>query len=539
MSLSGIFNIGKTALYTSQTQLSVTSHNIANATTPGYNRQEVILEVSTPIAQAQGFVGQGVSVAQIKRQYDSFLQNQIVSSQQDYGKSYTLSQTLSGVEQLFNEAQNLGFATPLADFFNAWQNIASNPGGLTERNSLLQKSGALTLTAQEMEQGMTDILKNTENGIADLTDQINSLATKIARLNDQISQAESGSTTYTANDLRDQRDGLLKDLGNFVELSSWEDKASGVVTVTIGMKTLVSGNTTTTLSAVTNQEGNYNLELDGQDITSRIIKGEMGGYLAARQDIEDNLHDFRKLIVSITNTVNLQHTQGYDLDGSTGNNFFNPLELTVRNNASGAGLTASITDYSLLTLDEYSIRFNGGNYEVYNSETGDLKTSGVYNPAGTTINLEGVQFDINGAITDRDSFKVSPLTNAISNMGTAVASAWAIAASGTAGGLPGDNTNALAIIDFVNSPITALDSGTFANFYERLVTQVGSQSQAASDELTFADNFMAQLNTQHDSVSGVNLDEEASNLIIFQRAYQAAARLIKTADELFQSILNL
>ncbi len=255
---------------------------------------------------------------------------------------------------------------------------------------------------------MTSILKHTENGIADLTDQINSLASKIARLNDQISQAESGSTVNTANDLRDQRDGLLKDLGNLVESSSWEDKTNGSVTVSIGMKTLVSGNTTNTLSAVYNQEGNYNLQLDGQDITSRITKGEMGGFLAARQEIEDNLHDFRKLIATITNTVNIQHTQGFGLDGSTGNNFFNPLELTVKNDAAGAGLTASITNYSQLTLDEYTINFNGGNYEVYNSETGALKTSGVYNPAGTTINLEGIRFDISGAVTDQDSFKVSP-----------------------------------------------------------------------------------------------------------------------------------
>ncbi len=79
-------------------------------------------------------MGQGVSVAQIKREYDSFLQNQIVGSQQDYGKSYTLSQTLAGVEQLFNEAQNLGLSKPLADFINAWQDVASNPEGLTERN---------------------------------------------------------------------------------------------------------------------------------------------------------------------------------------------------------------------------------------------------------------------------------------------------------------------------------------------------------------------------------------------------------------------
>lgn len=539
MNLSGIFNIGKTALVTSQTQLGVTSHNIANSTTPGYSRQEVILEVSNPIAQAGGFVGSGVTVAQIKRQYDSFLQNQIVGSEQDYGKSYTLSQTLAGVEQLFNEAQNLGLAKPLSEYFTAWQGVASNPEGLTERNQLLQKSDSLVLSAQRMEQGIMDTLKHTEEGIVDRTGQVNSLATKIARLNEQIIEVEGGSTVNTANDLRDQRDGLLKDLGNLIELSSWEDKENGSLTVTIGMRTLVSGNTANTLSAVPKQEGNYSLQLEGQDITSRITKGEMGGFLAARQEIEGNLHDFRKLIASITNTVNLQHAQGFGLDGSTANNFFNPVELTVKDSAAGAGLTASITNFSQLTLDEYSVTFNGGNYQVYNSESGVLKTSGVYNPAGTTINLEGVRFDISGAVTDQDSFKVSPLTTAVAKLGTAVTSAQAIAASGTAVGIPGDNTNALAMTDLGDSNITALESATFANYYQTLVAKVGNQTQAASDELTFMDNFLAQLNDRRDSISGVNMDDEAANLILFQRAYQAAARLITTADEIFQTILNL
>ena len=244
-------------------------------------------------------------------------------------------------------------------------------------------------------------------------------------------------------------------------------------------------------------------------------------------------------MASLTNAVNLQNSQGFGLDGSTNNNFFNPVDLAVTNNSAGADLTASITDYSQLTFGEYTINFNSGNYQVFNSETGVLKTSGVYNPSGTTINLEGVQFDINGAVTDQDSFKVSPLTTAISNFGTALTSAQQIAASGTSAGLPGDNSNALAMADLVNRNMTALDSNTFSTYYNNLVAKVGNRSRTASDKLTFANNFLTQLNNQRDSVSGVNLDEEASNLIIFQRSYQAAARLITTADAMFQTLLNM
>jgi flagellar hook-associated protein 1 FlgK len=542
MSITGILNIGKTLLMASQAQLGVTSHNIANANTPGYSRQEVILEISTPITLPQGFAGRGVSVAGVKRYYDSFISSQIVGNQQDYGKSYTLSQTLAGVEQLFNEAQNLGLASPLTDYFNAWQGVASNPEGLTERNLLLQKSEALVLSAQRMEQGLTGILKHTEDGIADSTGQINALASQIARLNDQIIQVQDGPTGYAANDLRDQRDGLLKDLGNLVELSAREED-DGSLTVTIGMRNLVSGNTANSLSAVYNREGNFSLQLEGEDITSRITKGELGGLLAARQEITGTfLYELRKLMATLTYTVNFQHGQGFGLDGSTSNNFFNPIEFTVRNYSAGAALTVSIpanTDPSELILDEYTVNFNGLNYEIYNSKTGLLKTSGVYDPTGTTVNLEGVRFEISGAVSDRDSFQVSPLKTAVSNFGTAVTSAQAIAASGTLAGLPGDNTNALTLAGLLDSQMTSLNSGNFTDFYRSLISRICTDSRAASDELKFMDNFLAELNTRRESVSGVNLDDEAANLLRFQRAYEAGARLIKTADEIFQTLLSI
>ncbi len=539
MSISSILNIGISALNASQTQLSVTSSNIANETTSGYSRQEVILEVSSPIAQSGGSVGSGVNVAQIKRDYYPFIQNQICGAQQDYGKASTQSQTLSELEQIFNENRNLGLATPLADFFNAWQEVANNPENQTARNMLLQKSDSLVNSAQTMENSIQGVLKSDDQGITASVESVNSLASKIAKLNDQISQLEARSTTVSANELRDQRDTAVKELSNLIGISTWEDKTNGSVTVTIGMKNLVSGNTVNTLSAAYNGEGEYSLQLDGQDITSRITKGEIGGRLTARQEIEGDLHDLRKLVASITNAVNLQHRQGFGLDGSTGINFFNPAELSVKNNSTGANLAATITDFSQLTMTEYSIKFNGDSYEVYNKETGTILTSGAYNAGGTTINLEGVQFDMSGSVTDQDSFTVSPLTAAIQNFKTTITSNQQIAASGTADGLPGDNINALALANLVNGNITALNSDTLVNYYKNLVAKVGNQSQTAADELTFSNNFLSQLKTQRDSVSGVNLDEEASNLVIFQRAYQAAARVVTTADALYQTLLNM
>jgi flagellar hook-associated protein 1 FlgK len=539
MSISGLFNIGRSALTASQVQLGVTGQNIANVNTPGYSRQEVILEFTTPQTLSQGSIGQGVTVAGIKRIYSNSLLNQINQAQQDYGKSSTLSQTLSNVEQVFNEAQNLGLARPLADFFNAWQELANNPQGITERNVLLQKAAALVGSAQSMEQGLTSSLKQTQAGIAEAVSQVNALASKIARLNDQILRMGSDGTS-AANDVRDQRDAALKELSNLIEFSSWEDNRTGMVTVTVGSKTLVDGNTTNPLSTSYDTNGDNTLRLAGQDITSRITKGEIGGLLTANQNITTYRQDLRKLVAAVTVNVNAQHQDGFDLDGIAGTGFFNPLQLSVKDYSAGATLTAGIVDPTRLSFDEYTVKIHAGNYEVYNNQTGNLETSGTYDSVGGTVfTYSGIQFSISSAAADQDSFTVSPLTGAIQNFGAAISDPRKIAASGTQAGSPGDNANALALADLAHRNIDALGSEPFSNYYQTLVGTVGNQSRAASDELTFSNNLLTQLNSQRESLSGVNMDDEAANLVRFQRAYEAGARLISTADELLKTILNL
>jgi len=541
MSLTGLLNIGKSALSVSQTQLAVTSHNIANVQTPGYCRQEVIVETSSWTTASGGpVVGQGVTVKTIKRHYDALLQQELFLTQQDYGKYTLLNQTLSGVEQLFNEAQKLGLARSLTDFFNAWQDVANHPEGLTERYLLLKKAEALTATAQKLEQGLNDILKNIEKGISESAEQINTLAAQIARINGQIMRSGTQEGTLSANNLRDQREALLAELSQLADISIFEDPANGAVHVTLGMRTLVDGDTSRSLTAEIDETGRQTLVLNGEDITSRIAGGKLGGLLTARKEIEETvLTGLRRFVAALINAVNLQHREGYGLDGSTGNDFFSPLQLTVRDYSSGADLTAEITDYSRLTLEEYTVRFSGGNYYVYERTTGELKTSGVYEPSGTTINLEGMRWEISGTVSDQDSFQVSPLTTAVAGFQTALTSAQQIAAAGSSSGVPGDNENALALADLIHQGLTVLDNQSLEDHYQYLVAQVGLKTQEASEALTFTENFLNHLNDRRDSVSGVSLDEEATNLIRFQRAYQAAARLIRATDELFQTLLNL
>ena len=538
MDLLNLFNIGRSALSVSQTALNVTGNNIANVNTPGYSRQDVTLEVSTPNAVRGGFLGTGVAVSQIKRSYDNLIQSQLLGQYQNQGRSSALDQAFSQIEQIFNESQDLGLSGPLSDFFNAWQDLSTSPEGQTQRTALLQKADSLAIAARRMESGITDNLKNINGEITDGVDQINTIASKIADLNEKIVSLEGGGTSE-ANDLRDQRQNLMNDLGQLTEFSFYEEK-SGYVNISVGMRSLVYQNSTNTLTAQTNENGDKELYLDNMNISSRISTGKLGGLLSARDTIEtDQLAGLRKMVASLTKEVNLIHEGGYGLDGSSGNDFFNPLQLSTKDNSSGAGITASITDLSQLTLDEYNITFDGsGNYHVLDKANGSEVTTGAY-VSGNPITFDGIEVNITGSVDPTDTFSVSPLTDAIRNFGVAISDYRKIAASASDTSLPGDNSNALSIINFSGTSIADLGNKTLMDFYQGIVSEAGTLSGAASDSLTFDNNLLTELSNRRESLSGVSLDEEAVNLIKYQRSFQAGARMINVTDELLQTILNL
>lgn len=539
MSISGLLNIGKTAMLSSQAALAVTSNNIANVNTPGFSRQEVILGISSPTQSGGLSIGNGVTVEGVRRNYDSFIQTQILGQSQNQGRSTALDKAFSEVEQVFNESGDLGISGALSDFFNAWQEVAANPEGQPQRTLLIQKANSLVQRAQAAEQGLTGTINQINEEIDGIVSQVNGIATKIASLNGQIIQAEAGQQPGTAIGFRDQRDKLISDLGNLVDTAAYESQ-DGSLTVLIGSRNLVSGSNAKEISSAINPEGNSELFLDNTNITQEISKGQLGGFLSARDEIAATpLTDLRKLIASVVKEVNLQHQSGYGLDGSTGNDFFGALQVSGRDYSEGADISvASITDLSQLTLEEYNITFDAANnYSVRNAQTGSLVTSGAY-VSGNPINFDGMEVTISGAVSASDRFFISPLTDAVGNFSVAVSSNNTIAAASAASGLPGDGSNAVSIGELSDSTIANLGD-SFSDFYRSIVSYAGTASQEASDSLAFENNLADELNTRREEMSGVSLDEEAINMIRFQRAFEAGARMVSVTDELLQTILNL
>lgn len=462
MALMNLLNIGKSAIFASQSAVNVTAHNIANVNTPGYTRQEAILRIATPIVPvAGGYIGMGVNVSSIERRYDRFISGQLLGQEQNYGKSSVMDQVLGQVEQVFNDAGGAGLSDSLNAFFDAWRTLSSTPEDTAKRTVLISDANTLVGTMKQMESGMLGTIKEMNGEIVDVAVRVNDIATDIARLNAQIVQIESGGGSAKANDLRDARDGLVTELSGLAEIGTLEDR-NGSLTVTLGMRNLVDRETVNRVTTFPGVSGDVRLSIDGVDVTPRITNGRLGGLLAAREAVESGpLADLRRLAAALTNGMNLLHRAGVGLDGTTGNDFFTPLSPPL---------------------------------------------------------------------TDAD---------AISNFGVAVSDPRKIAAASAASALPGDNTNALRIAGLADASVASLGNATFSGYYGALVADVGKLARNASDLSQFDGNLRSELLNRRESASGVSLDEEATNLIAFQRAYEAGAKIIQITDELLQTVLKL
>lgn len=550
MSLFTLFEIGKSAIFASKTALGITSNNIANVNTPGYNRQVAIMQIANPVEINGDYLGRGVGDVDLRRYYDLFLHRQIITQNNHYGKSYSLDRGLNYVEEIFNEVQDLGLMNTMQEYLNTWQEVADNPEDTAQRTVLLRKAQSFVNIAKQMEADVMSTLKFVNDEIEAVVDHVNILTGNIAKANERITEIEAGSGTEKAATFRDERERLMSELAEYMDYD-WIETGDGSITIIGGRRTLVTGIDSYDLGTSITGDGDRVITSEGQDITSLFSEGQIAGYIESRDFMRDDiLFDLRKLVAGITKETNVLHYNGFGLDGSTGNDFFNPLTVYTEDNSANANITATIPPAirANLTLDEYDITFfdNAGtlSYEVLDHETGNpIGVTGAY-ATGVPFSFNGIEVTITdgaGAPAVGDSFFVSPIRNAVYNAGVALTDDETnkIAAADTAAGVPGDNINALAIVDNCKDKIAILGDTTYEDFYARIVATIGTKSKDSTDSLTFNEKLLGALNTKRESGSGVSLDEEAASLIRYQRAYEAGARIIKIAEELLETVINL
>ena len=536
------FSIIKNALLATQKSVSVVSHNIANANTEGYTKQRPVLENTGPVEMGGLSFGYGVDVITIERVYDSFLAIQVrdaISDSQYFG---TKSDVIRGVEGILNDIDGGGLSAAMDDFFNAVEDVATNPASSPERVSLLSRAALLTDTFNSIDRRIRDNLKNIDKGIESAVDEINDLATRIRDINLKIRYSEAGGAT--PNDLFDKRDYLLDQLAELVEIKT-SVKETGELDIYLGGGVpIVVGDRVFDFSAEFEPTGDVKLMVGDTRVDSFIESGRLKGLIDGRSVVKDGLERLNLLAAALTKEVNLQHRAGYGLDGSTGNDFFSlpPVTVDPVNVQGGAGFVGgSVTNLSAVTLDDYEIRFiDSSTYNVVNITDNTIVVSGATYTSGSPIVFDGISvtiMDISGTPVSGDRFRVSITAEAASNMSVSLTDGDKFAAASSSTTLPGDNTNALTIAGLRDQNL--IEGTTFAEYHSSTLAQIGIAAKGAETAYKAQNVVTEQLRMERESVSGVSLEEEAMKLIQLQRAFEAAARVMNVADEMFEILVNL
>lgn len=464
MGLSTAMEIGKTGLSTYRIAQEVTGENIANVNTPGYSRQRVMLETAPPVAYNGFPLGTGVKISAVERYYDGLLQQQLVNAQTTQGFDTTKSMVLQQVEPSFNEINNDGIGTAVANYFSAWQDLSLNPGGSAERQVVLTRAQILTDNFHSVSKALNDTIAIQNASLEPLTESINTTLTNIAQLNGQIKITEMVSGN--ANEMKDQRDQLVRDLSLQIGITFTEN-SDGTTDINYadGGAALVTGSTAGTFSLdKISDPAKFAVQLTppgGALAAVAPVTGQLGATVALRDTIIPGyLAQVDTLAKSITDAVNAVHSTGFSPTGGTGQDFFTPLGAVA-----GAAAAFSID-------------------------------------AGLNITT--------------------------------------IAASGNIA-LPGDNSKALAIAQLTNSSTvpSGAPTATFSSFYSSFVSKLGLDVLSSKTTVAQDEAFTNQLSALRESNSGVSLDEELTNLVKYQRSYQASAKLITTATEMLDTVIGL
>jgi len=346
-SLLNALNAGKTSLLTNQKSIEIVGNNIANVNTEGYSRQRAELTQIPAVNFGDFFVGQGVTVSDVTRDYSVFINRQLQDKSIEYGEETGKSDSLTELERIFNVSED-NLSTQINDFFDSWQELTANPSGQVERDMVMQRGQLLG----DAFKGITDDLDTvTSNMNTEITGEVSSLNEKIseiAKLNDRINLVEISG--QTANAARDQRDLIVKDLSTTLGVQTYTDNRGMLCVQLPGGMPLVQGNKASTIKTVT-VGSNVNLQLDASGVAMDVSLDNLGGKMKGMFEMRDVFiaglrSDLNTLATDLTDAVNTEHAAGYGSDGVKGRNFFQDMATLAPGEVASRHVTVTLTDAS-------------------------------------------------------------------------------------------------------------------------------------------------------------------------------------------------
>ena len=623
--MSNVFGIDVSALQAFQQAIEVTSNNVANASTPGYDVESIELATAAPQDSGDIPIGAGVNVSGINRAFSQAAANQFNTSQSSLSQLNALQSYTSQIDNLFGTTAG-GLTTALQTYYSGWSAVADNPTSTAARQALIGDATALAQNLNSTSTQLQNMNSDVNTRITADVQQINSISTQISKLNLQI--AANTGTGQAPNTLLDQRDQLVSSLGQLVGVTTTSN-SDGSINVYVGNgQPLVLDNNTYSLTTVPNQFNASQLEVasstsNGNSISSSITSGDLGGLLTARtQSIDPALNQLGQVATAVAQSANTQQASGLNLSGQLGSALFSvgaPLATASSKNTDATTASASISDIGALTSDNYLLSYSGGAYTLTDQTTGaNVPVTG----AGTVaspLTANGLSIVLSGTPAAGDQFLIQPTAQAAGTLSVAMTNPSGLAAAGAVdtsasdantgsatistgtvtdaanpnllgtvtiaftspttysingagsftyasggniddngwqvqitgtpavgdtftvksnAGNTGDNTNALV---FANQQSQGLLSGgteSVSGAVSALISGAGAQAQQVNTAQTAQTAVNTQAQTNLQSVTGVNLDQEAANLMQWQQAYQASAQALSVANGLFTTLID-
>lgn len=538
-----IFSIGLSGLNAASAAFNTTSNNISNVYTPGYNRQVLDLG-ELPAAQ-------GVNVQGIQRQFDSYIAQQLNGANSKTSALDTYQTQVSQIDNLLAD-QDSGLAPLMQKFFSSVSDLASSPSDPAARQGVIGSADTLSAQFRSFDSYLSDMASGLDGQLQDEVTQINNTAKQIANLNTQIALAKA-KQGQAPNSLLDQRDQLVADLSKRVNVRvSQQDGGSYNISFGNGQP-LVSGGKQFDLATMPSAADPTRTSIGYRDAAGNLVEmqdstfsgGTLGGLLTFRDEtLNPTRNKLGQLAVSFAQAVNGVQTAGVDLNGDPGKPMFDIGVPKVYANTRNTG-TASMSiafdaaSASQLTASDYDVRYDAasGNFRITRTDTGESTTATL--DASNQLSFGGVKVTVDdpAKLADGDRFQVQPTRIAAAGFQNIIGDPAKIAAADTTGG-SGNNQNALALENLQTQSLVG-GTASFNQAYASLVGDVGNRTNIVQVNLKAQQSLSDQLTDVQQSQSGVNLDEEAANLVRYQQYYQANAKVIQTGSTILDAILGL
>ena len=358
--MAGLFHtlgIGEQSLYVTRQGVDTAGHNIANAQVEGYSRQRVNVNARQPIMRGGSLIGNGAYVESIKRSHDQWTENQINRANQQGGFSAARHSALKGLENVFSPELSAGIADELTAFFNSLQELSNIPDDLTARTNVRESAKSLSESFRRVDEDLRKNQHDLNERIAQECTDLSSKLETIGRLNVKIREAETLPGAF-ANDMRDERDRLLRDVTQKIDISYYEDQHNMVCIKGPRNTTLVDGGNACRVEGVVDvtRDGLSKIQVvdwegsSRRDITDATGAGGISALLSVRDKIIPGLIDRNNNMAStVVENINASHRTGYgikDAQETTGINFFKPIE-----NKAFAARDISISDSIVSSTD--------------------------------------------------------------------------------------------------------------------------------------------------------------------------------------------